>query len=166
MISFVSRKNSQITVKLEVREEELRPSSGIGVKGDEDSKAFTSGCSYKCVKKGEKNRNNKSHYCGKQGHIRRDCFLNPASENFKQELKGTQEKESSSGSKSRVQANIVFMVVSGTNTDPIGEFSRKWLVESCASKHICKYRSYFQDLMEVFSTVDITMEGDGGMGSK
>lgn len=79
---------------------------------------------------------------------------------------GKENSESSSGNKSSGQAVIAFMPVWEATAELIGDFSRKIFVGNCASRKMCKHRSYCQDMRELDTTADNAMAGGKGMRSK
>lgn len=88
----------------------------------------------------------------KKGHIKRDCFFNPDSYNFKPHLIKGKSQNGSHGSRSGQsrdeKAHIAFVTkVNLTEYDEDG-MTEMWFLDSCASQHMCNNFSVFKRFVD------------------
>ena len=143
---------AELVAKLEVRAEEIRIQKGTSPFGtDKGPKAFMSG-----VKQARKGRKPRCYHCGKLGHIKKDCYSNPKSANYR----AGSDADSKDG-KNKESADRVSLVMMTRSFVDDTSISGKWFADSCASQHICRERSFFKEVHKLSTpkTIDIAEEG-------
>eukprot|EP00877_Chromochloris_zofingiensis_P010264 jgi/Chrzof1/5491/Cz16g05080.t1 len=88
----------------------------------------------------------KCYYCGKKGHLKRDCRKKKADEQ--------------SGPSTKASTTMAWTAACNTS---ISLSSGTWVLDSGASRHVCKERSLMQNLQQLTQPVYITY-GNGSTG--
>lgn len=99
--------------------------------------------------KRKQNNRIKCHHCGKEGHIKKDCY------SYKRSLNNNNNKENNNQAQSATSAGFAFMVRDVKDT------SCGFVLDSGASDHLINDESLYADCMELTPPVKIAVAKQG-----
>ena len=88
----------------------------------------------------------KCHHCGKVGHIKKNCWKNPASKNFKKQQKANM-VDSSETSGAECSGLLACQALAARSSSG----SNEWVVDSGATCHMSNQREIFSEMVELLT---------------
>lgn len=93
----------------------------------------------------------KCYTCGRKGHISKECFMNPDGDNYRPEYK----RKAAKADRPNDGNNIALLVNEKALATRAETTSRKWMVDSACTRHICNNRESFFNLTETTGTIQV-----------